>query len=153
MRDLNDDLLKHPFNEEFKFIINGFTVLLRQITETINKYGLKKRHLNKHLKDTDRFFDRLPTRKFETELALAYCKKFKKYHEKLFTFLKYDGIPWNNNNAEVAIKPFAIHRNHIGGLHTQKGIKDYLILLSIQQTCKYRNLNFYEFLKSGTKEF
>ncbi len=29
---------------------------------------------------------------------------------KLFTFLDYDGVPWNNNNAEHAIKHFAIFR-------------------------------------------
>ena len=30
---------------------------------------------------------------------------------RLFTFLAYDGIPWNNNNAEHAIKAFARLRN------------------------------------------
>jgi len=51
-------------------------------------------------------------------------------------------------NAEVAVKPFAIHRNNMNSLHTQKGIEEYLILLSIRQTCKYQNLSFWEFLKS-----
>ena len=68
-----------------------------------------------------------------------------------FTFLNYDGIPWNNNNAEHAIKPFAAYRRELGGTFTEKGIKDYLILLSIQQTCKYRGLSFLEFLKLGEK--
>ncbi|MDO1450862.1 TM0106 family RecB-like putative nuclease [Rhodocytophaga aerolata] len=151
IRDLNDDLLKNPFNEEFKFIIKHFTLLLRNIIDTINKYGLKRRHLYKHVKEANRFFDNIFTKDFETEIARAYYKKFKKYREKLFVFLNYDGVPWNNNNAEVAIKPFAIHRNYTGGLHTEKGINDYLILLSIQQTCRYRKLSFFEFLKSNIK--
>jgi len=33
----------------------------------------------------------------------------------LFTFLEHDGVPWNNNNAEHAIKAFVRLRNIIGG--------------------------------------
>ena len=48
---------------------------------------------------------------------------------------KHDGIPWNNNNAEHAIKAFARLRNVIGGTSTFKGMREYLILLSISETC------------------
>jgi predicted RecB family nuclease len=152
MRDLNDDLLKNPFNEEFTFIINGFTMLLRNITQTINRYGLKKRYLHKHVKEADNFINSVINKKFESEIAQFYSKKIKKYRNKLFTFLDYNNIPWNNNNAEAAIKPFANHRNHFGGIHTNNGIEEYLTLLSIQQTCKYRNKSFLEFLKSNSKQ-
>jgi len=69
--------------------------------------------------------------------------------EKLFIFLSHDGIPWNNNNAEHAIKAFARLRRTIEGLSTPKGIEEYLILLSVCQTCKYSGLDFLEFLRSG----
>jgi hypothetical protein len=36
-----------------------------------------------------------------------YKQRFEKNRDKLFTFLRYDGVPWNNNNAEHAIKAFA----------------------------------------------
>ena len=32
---------------------------------------------------------------------------------------------------------------------TPKGISDYLVLLSIEQTCKYRGISFLNFLRSG----
>jgi hypothetical protein len=67
----------------------------------------------------------------------------------LFTFLSHDGIPWNNNNAEHAIKAFARLRRAIEGLSTPKGIEEYLILLSVCQTCKYSGLDFLGFLRSG----
>jgi hypothetical protein len=35
---------------------------------------------------------------------------------------------------------------------TVKGTKETAILLSIQQTLKYRNMEFLEFLRSGSKE-
>jgi len=70
----------------------------------------------------------------------------------LFTFLSYDGVPWNNNNAEHAIKAFARLRRAIVGLSTAKGIDEYLVLLSICQTCKYSGLDFLDFLLSGEKD-
>jgi hypothetical protein len=66
--------------------------------------------------------------------------------------LNYDGVPWNNNNAEHAIKAFARLRRAIVGLSTAKGIEEYLILMSICQTCKYSGLDFLDFLLSGEKD-
>lgn len=34
---------------------------------------------------------------------------------------------------------------------TKKNIENHLILLSILQTCKYQEINFFEYLKSGKK--
>jgi len=67
----------------------------------------------------------------------------------LFTFLEHDDVPWNNNNAEHAIKAFARLRRAIEGLSTPNGIEEYLILLSVCQTCKYSGLDFLDFLRSG----
>jgi len=81
------------------------------------------------------------------------CKeRFEKNRDKLFTFLSYDGVPWNNNNAEHAIKAFAALREVIGGTSTKKGIEEYLVLLGVCQTCKYRGLDFLDFLRSGEKD-
>ena len=38
--------------------------------------------------------------------------------ERLFTFLRYDAVPWNNNNAEHAIKSFARLRDIMAGSST-----------------------------------
>ena len=65
--------------------------------------------------------------------------------------MDYDGIPWNNNNSEYAIKAFAVHRKQGNTNFTEKSIEDTLVLLSIQQTCKYREINFLDFLKSNEK--
>jgi hypothetical protein len=77
--------------------------------------------------------------------------RFDKNRGKLFTFLGCDGVPWNNNNAEHAVKAFATLRKVIGGSSTEKGIREYLILLSICETCKYKGLDFLDFLRSGEK--
>ena len=60
-------------------------------------------------------------------------------------------MPWNNNNAEHAIKAFAMLRHVIEGTTTEKGLREYLVLLSVCETCKYKNVNFLDFLRSGSK--
>jgi Transposase IS66 family len=149
IRDLNDDLVKHQLNIEFKIIVLNFSKLLSDIMDTVNRFGLKKRNLNKHKKSVEMFFTSLAKMDFETEICTKWQKRFNSTKNELFTFLNYDGVPWNNNNAETAIKAFAVYRKQTGGLPTQKGIEEYLTLLSIQQTCKYRCIIFFEFLKSG----
>jgi hypothetical protein len=64
-------------------------------------------------------------------------------------FLGKDNVPWNNNNAEYSIKPFAKWRKKVSKSLTKQNIDNQLILLSILQTCKYQGINFFEFLKSG----
>ena len=75
-----------------------------------------------------------------------------KNRNKLFTFLEFDGIPWNNNNAEHAIKAFALLRRVIEGKTTEKGLREFLILLSICETCKYKSVDFLDFLRSDSKD-
>lgn len=149
IRDMNDDLFHNPFDEEYQKIATGFGKLLRYIVGTIDNYGLKQRHLNKHKHDVERFYRQFIYPKCSSELSLKYQAKFTKYRGKLFAFLDHDGIPWNNNNAEHAIKAFATYRRVADGLYTENSLSEYLVLFSIQQTCKYRGLSFFEFLKSG----
>lgn len=148
IRDLNDDLLKNPFNEEFKDMVSGFSVLLKEIVGTIDKYGLKKRNLNKHKKPVTVYFDTILNKDYESEIVKKYQTRLEKNRDKLFTFLNYNGVPWNNNNAEHGIKHFAAYRKIADGQFTESGIKQYLTLLSIYQTCKYKGIDFLHFLLS-----
>jgi hypothetical protein len=148
IRDLNGDFLKNQFNSELRSIVTRFGTLLRTIVATIDLHGLRKLHFNKHHRDVDVFYAWLGACQYETEIAEHYQKRLVRYRDRLFEFLNHDGVPWNNNNAENAIKPFAKYRAMAGDLNTRKGLEDYLVLLSIQQTCKYRGISFLEFLKS-----
>ena len=62
-------------------------------------------------------------------------------------------MPWNNNNAENAIKQFAYYREGTTGTMKEVGLNDYLVLLSIYQTCRYRGINFLKFLLSKERDF
>jgi hypothetical protein len=147
IRDLNDDLFKNQFDEEYKRVVVAFGVLLRKIIETIDRYGLKKNHLHKHIKDTDRFFKDYVEQTYKNELAIKCTRRLKKSWPYLWIFLYHDGVPWNNNNAEVAIKAFAQHRRGVNGQMHEKGIINYVEMLTVAQTCRYRNISFLDFLR------
>jgi hypothetical protein len=152
MRDLNDDIRREPFNVEIKEIVSEFGALLEPMIDTIDRFGLKTHFLRKHKIAVTRFYNTLLLGKYNTELAQKVQKRFIKNQGKLFTFLDYDNVPWNNNNAEHAIKSFADLRDVIGGRTTETGVQYYLILLSIYQTCVYREIDFFTFLRSGEKK-
>ena len=61
-------------------------------------------------------------------------------------------MPWNNNNAEHAVKGFAYYREIADGLMTESGLTNYLTLLSIQQTCVYKGVSFLKFLLSQERD-
>lgn len=148
MRDVNEDLLKHPFNEELVFVAKRFGALLREIVETIDRWGLKKRHLGKHRRAAETFLNDVADLTCATDAANALKKRIEKNRDKLFTFLEHDDIPWNNNNAEHAVRAFTRLRNAMG-TSTAKGTADYCTLLSVQQTLRCRGIGFLDFLRSG----
>jgi hypothetical protein len=113
MRDMNDDLLKHPFDDELKSIANKFSSLLKDIVSTIDRYGLKRRHLNKYRIRAERFCDWVINQPFKSDPSKTYVRRIAKYRRFMFAFLAYDGIPWNNNNAEPAIKSTANVNQHV----------------------------------------
>ena len=122
------------------------------MVETIDRRGLKQHSLRRHLVDVKRFFGFLDASDFKSEAASKCKQRFEKNRDKLFTFLRYDGVPWNNNNAEHAIKAFARLRDVISGTSTKKGVEEYLTLLSVAQTCEYQGLDFWNFLRSEEKD-
>ena len=125
---------------------------MRSIVRTIDRYGLKKRHLNKYKKGAEKFYEQVFRKTYVSEVAVKYQKRLEKNREKLFTFLNHDGVSWNNNIAEHAMRHFAIYRKRANGVFSERGLSAYLVLLSIYQTCRYKEMNFLDFLLSGEKQ-
>jgi transposase IS66 family protein len=115
MRDLDDEVLNRPFDEELKFIAVGFGSVLKPIVETIDRRGLSRHFLRKYMRDVERFYRSIEKMELTSEPALKCRERFSRNRHKLFTFLEYDGVPWNNNNAEHAIKAFARLRDLMSG--------------------------------------
>jgi predicted RecB family nuclease len=152
IRDLNDALLADPFDEGLKALGTTFGELLRSITVTVDRFGLKRKYLKRHKGEVASFFGEVANRVFESEAARTLHKRMLKYRHQLFTFLDYDGIPWNNNNAEHAIKHFAKYRRLVNGRVRTVGLKNYLELLSLYETCRYKEIGFLGFLVSKRRD-
>jgi hypothetical protein len=148
LRDFNEDILANPWDDELKSLASGFGGLLRAVVATVDRRGLRRRHLGKHKREIDRFFDGLAETTYRSEAAEGYRQRLLKYRNKLFTFIEHDGVPWHNNAAEHAVKAFARYREVADSMVSEGGLAPYLVLLSIQQTCKYKGVSFLKFLLS-----
>ena len=149
MRDLHEAVLEYP---ELQQIVASFADLLKSIVQTIDHRGLKRRFLSKHVAGVSRFYREMSKITYNTEVSRKWRDRFEKNRDKLFTFLTYDGVPWNNNNAEHGNKSFCKTASPYRGLSSPKGIEEYLILLSVCQTCRYSGVDFLDFLRSGQKD-
>jgi Transposase IS66 family/RNase_H superfamily len=151
IRDLNDALLKQPYDEDIRRLAKEFAGLVTPMVETVDRRGLRKRFLSKHKICVNRFYKRLADGFGASEAAGKLVERLQKNRNKMFTFLDFDDVPWNNNNAEHAVKALATLRRVIEGPTTEKGLRDFLVLLSLCETCKYKNIDFLDFLRSGSK--
>jgi predicted RecB family nuclease len=152
IRDLNEDLWRAPFDMEFECFVQAVRDLLVPILEAVEKYGLKTRHLGKFRKLVDRFYRAtIVGRTYRSELARTYQKRLQRYRHSLFTLLEYDGIPWNNNMAERAIRHLAVQRK-ISGTFFASVAPQYLLLLGLAQTCRFQGKSVLKFLLSGEKD-
>ena len=148
IRDLNDDLWKNPFDDEFEELVVAVRDLLVPILEDVQRFGLKTRHLGKHLRRVDRFYREMITgRASVRDTTARYRKRFERYKESLFSFIENDGVPWHNNAAERALRHLAVQRK-ISGAFSEKGADNYLRLLAIAQTCRFQRKSFLGFLLS-----
>jgi predicted RecB family nuclease len=152
IRDLNDDLWKNLFSRQYESFVVAVRDLFVPILKDVGRYGLKVRHLQKHMKAVDRFYKQaINDKQYECEIVQKYQKRFVRYRESLFLFLVEDGIPWNNNMAERGLRHFAVQRK-ISGSFFKRASNDYLRLLGISQTCRFQGKPFLQFLLSGEKD-
>jgi hypothetical protein len=152
IRDLNACLLENPFDDEFKRFAFGFGTLLRSIVVTVDQHGLRKSRLSRHRREVDRFFDDEVRRQGTSEATERFRERFLKYEGQMFEFLGHDGVAWNNNYAEHAVKQFAHYRVISDGIMNESGLESYLALLSVSQTCKNKGVGLLNFLLSGGRD-
>ncbi len=152
IRYLNDDLWKNPYNFEFEKFVASVRDLLLPILSDAQRFGQKAFHLRKHRHRVDSFFrNAINTRSEGQELILKYQKRFARYRESLFTFLERDGVPWNNNAAERALRHLAVQRK-ISCSFSSRGAQEYILLLGVAQSCRFQGKSFLGFLRSGMQD-
>jgi hypothetical protein len=146
MRDINRAILDNPFDQVLQSITAPFGVLLRSIVITIDEHGLRRRYLKAHAKAVEAFFDAIAQRVYESDASKGLQERLLRNRQRLFTFLQHDGVCWNNNLAENAIKRISYYREDVGRSVKEAGLTEQLVLLSIYQTCHVRDISFLKFL-------
>ena len=79
--------------------------------------------------------------------VIRISKELRKRQLMLFTFVKFTGVSWHNNDAERAIRKGVLHRKISGGRRTWTGAEIFEVILSIYETSKIRGKRFMEMLK------
>jgi transposase-like protein len=152
MRDMNRAILDNPFDQELQSITAPFGALLRSIVATIDEHGLKPRYLQTHASAVEAFFSALAERFYESDASKGLQGRLLRNRQRLFTFLQNDGVSWNNNLAENAIKRVSYYREDVGRSVKEAGLAEYLVLLSLYQTCRVREISFLKFLLSQERD-
>jgi Transposase IS66 family len=152
IRDMNQAMLDNPFDQELRSITTPFGALLRSIVMTVDEHGLKRQHLEWHTNAVATFFEGLANNVYESDASKALQDRLLKNRNRLFTFLHHDGVSWNNNIAENAIKQFSRYREYVGRSVKAEGLTEHLVLLSLYQTCRIRGLSFLRFLLSRERD-
>jgi hypothetical protein len=67
IRDINNDLWTNPFDVEFEIFVLEVRNLIIPIMEAVQKYGLKRRNLNKFKKSVDKFYKRVITERLNMD--------------------------------------------------------------------------------------
>ena len=72
-------------------------------------------------------------------------KRLRREKGMLFTFLEEEGIEWNNNAAERALRPSVVIRKMTYGNQSDEGARAHAVLMSVKETCCLRGENFFEY--------
>ena len=76
-------------------------------------------------------------------------KRLRREKDHLFTFLEVKGVEWHNNSAERGIRPCVILRNNSYGSRSKEGASAIAVLMSVKQTCKAKNDNFLDVMRTN----
>ena len=72
-------------------------------------------------------------------------KRLRRERGMLFTFLGEEGVDWNNNAAERALRPSVVIRKITYGNQSDEGAHAHAVLMSIKETCGLRKENFFDY--------
>lgn len=111
IRDLNDAVLKQPYDEELKIIVKGFADLVKPMVETVDRHGLKSRFLRKHLVSVDRFTGAFQKQTFgasKQEHSRVVSRKIERSYSPFWYMMAYPGTIIMPNMRSRHLQLFAV---------------------------------------------
>lgn len=148
IRNLNNSLWDNPFDKEYESFVCEIRNLIVPIIQATDQFGLKTHFLAKYQKTIDKFYKlHIDNKVYKSEPCNLYQKRFKRYRNSLFTFIKHNETNWHNNPAENGLRHICVQRK-ISGSFGGNQFPYYLRMVGILQTCKLQNKSFFKFLLS-----
>ena len=134
--------------KKFLEFIDGIRSILKRAVEFTQKdpppsMKERKNACEEFQKETGALLDR----EWNDVEVIRISKELRKRQLMLFTFVKFTGVSWHNNDAERAIRKGVLHRKISGGRRTWTGAEIFEVILSIYETSKIRGKRFMEMLK------
>jgi transposase len=77
--------------------------------------------------------------------CVRFLKRLRREEGMLFTFLEQDGVGWNNNAAERALRSSVVIRKITYGNQSDEGAHAHAVLMSVKETCVLRKENFFDY--------
>jgi len=137
LREIDDTLrYKNPAKEFY-----AFGKRLRRILRDAIRSDKKYRKVKDRLRAKARLEKRigaLISGHYRERNYLRLVKRLKREKGMLFTFLEKKECDWNNNVAEMAIRPSVVVRKVTYVNKSLDGAKAHAVLMSIRETCKLR---------------
>ena len=134
--------------EKFLCFVDGVRAILKraiEYAETKPPPSVKERM--KVCKVFQKEMKALLDEEWKDKDVVRISKELRKRLNMLFTFVKVEGVPWHNNDAERAIRKGVLARKISGGRRTWKGAEIFQVLLSISETSKKNGNNFIQLVE------
>ena len=77
--------------------------------------------------------------------CVRFLKRLRRERGMLFTFLEEEGVDWNNNAAERALRSSVVIRKITYGNQSDEGARAHAVLMSVRETCSLRKENFFDY--------
>lgn len=151
MRDINNDLLKNPFDDDLTKICYVISKTLRNIIDIAEDYGYKKKYPSVKKKEVKNTINTIIKINAKSEVAKKYKSRFIRYQHEFFEFINHNDVLWHNTYAEHSIKLIAKHRNKNIKSFKCNHLADYAVLMSIYQSCHFQGINFLKYMLNHGK--
>jgi transposase len=96
--------------------------------------------------ELERGLDRLLARRVQGAEAKRLWERYCLHREHLLVFLRYPGVPPDNNACERALRPSVIHRKVTNGFRSEWGAHAYAALATIIETAKLQGRSVFDAL-------
>ena len=138
LRDLEDvEKYKRP-SEQWPAFAKKLRRLLGDAIRLWKREGVPPAEYASRRARLDERLQELIDASWEDLQAKRLIKRLRRHQADLFTFLDHEGVPFENNHAERAIRPAVIIRKNSYANRSQRGADTQAVLMSVYRTLKQR---------------